>query len=237
MRRLSLKARHALLDVCRQRVQPEPPTVIGEPYIPYVPPQWNGVLVLAEAQNLSATSQGYVDDLRSMSETDRMRRLDIDPDSGLGIQPWDDGHLPFALLAAYPEHETKTYAVSNAVPWSVRTAKSTNANPTPELRARAVEFWKAVLPILKPDTIVTAGKVAREVLDSAWEGPTLPLRLPSPIALNRVSGMFDADDLLRRFKEVRTAAKAAPKLLEGYRTNKIFYACHAVSLTKAQAKK
>ncbi|NTJ39282.1 hypothetical protein HQK29_16785 [Vibrio vulnificus] len=49
--------------------------LIGEPYIPYIPNNWNGVLVLAESQNLSAGNNDYVQSLYNMSQDERIQRL------------------------------------------------------------------------------------------------------------------------------------------------------------------
>jgi hypothetical protein len=49
--------------------------IIAEPYIPFVPEDWNGVLVLAESQNLSKKNASYVAWLNGLSARDRIRRL------------------------------------------------------------------------------------------------------------------------------------------------------------------
>jgi hypothetical protein len=39
------------LDICsRHTLRDSTPVVVAEPYLPYMPPCWNRVLVLAEAQ-------------------------------------------------------------------------------------------------------------------------------------------------------------------------------------------
>ena len=52
-----------LFEICASHITPsEISVVIPEPYVPFVPDDWNGILVLAESQNLSQTSNGeYVD--------------------------------------------------------------------------------------------------------------------------------------------------------------------------------
>ena len=51
------------------------------------------------------------------------------------------------------------------------------------------------------------------------------------MAMSRVSGMFDEADLLIRYPEVNDVINRHPTLLDdNFRRNKIFYACHAVSL-------
>lgn len=66
-----------LLDVCRRNIlDNEQLAVVPEPYIPYVPESWNGLLVLAEAQNLSeATNSRYRAVLLGMGADERMQRL------------------------------------------------------------------------------------------------------------------------------------------------------------------
>ena len=57
--------RNELLDACERHTFSEPAAdeskvVIREPQVPFIPPQWNRCLVLAEAQNLWNTNGVYV---------------------------------------------------------------------------------------------------------------------------------------------------------------------------------
>ncbi len=48
---------HDALAVCRRFRDAAPSeTIFPEPYLPYVPSDWNGILVLAEAQHLAGAS-------------------------------------------------------------------------------------------------------------------------------------------------------------------------------------
>ncbi len=52
-----------LLDACKHHSLREADAhlaTIPEPYVPFVPPDWNGTLVLAEAQNHGRKSENYL---------------------------------------------------------------------------------------------------------------------------------------------------------------------------------
>src|SRR5262245_34630412 len=99
--------------------------VVPEPYFPLVPESWNGLLVVAEAQNL-ASETAYRSWLLAQAPEGRFRRLYRG--NGVGIQPWDDGSLKLAIHAALDMRPEET-AVSNAVPWSQRQSGGQNENP------------------------------------------------------------------------------------------------------------
>jgi len=131
--------------------------------------------------------------------------------------------------AAFSADAAET-AVSNAVPWSRRKDDGTNANPSPEMIGWAVAFWKDMLPLIRPSRIITAGRVAQTVItlaDPSAEYCRSCLRLPSPQAMSRVSGMFRKEDLLARYPEVRQVGERHPEWESSL--NKVFFACHAVS--------
>ena len=83
--------------------------------------------------------------------------------------------------------------------------------------------------------VVTCGTIAASVFDFVG-GKRKKLRSPSPNAMSRVSGMFRKDDLLERYPEVKTAYEEMKfdKNDISYEQNKIFYACHVVSLLKVR---
>ena len=110
---------------------------------------------------------------------------------GLAVGPWDDGSLPCAIEATFRLDSRET-AVSNAVPWSRIKPDGKNENPSEEMKDKAVRFWEDLLPLIKltPTHIITAGKVAEEVLERA--DPTRRycrknVRLPSQQAMGRIS--------------------------------------------------
>jgi hypothetical protein len=220
-----------LVDVCKGFVLPnDGSVVIDEPYIPYIPEQWNGILVLAESQNLSLSNSDYVNTLLSMSPEERIERLGSSPDY-VGVFPWDDGSIKLAVEAALQVHSSQV-AVSNAVLWSQRGKNKENTNPDIDLQGLSSEVWSKFLNILQPEKIICCGKIAQNVISKAnWNGDVVNLRLPAKTAMSRVSGMFDEADLLKRYPEVRSVLNQNPSLIgESFRKNKIYYACHAVSL-------
>ena len=219
-----------LVNECKNFILPnDGSVVIQESYIPYVPEKWNKILVLAESQNLSASNCDYVESLLSMSSEGRIRRLGASPDY-VGVYPWDDGSIKLAV-EAFLQVNSSNIAVSNAVLWSQRGKNEENKNPDIDLQTLSSEIWVKLLEILKPEKIICCGKIAQHVIGKTnWEGEIIHLRLPSKMAMSRVSGMFNPADLLKRYPEVEEVLSRSPDLIkDGFRNNKIFYACHAVS--------
>jgi hypothetical protein len=221
-----------LLDICKKHIPPKSENaVISEGYIPYIPDNWNKILVLAESQNLSRQNKKYVDWIQSLTPIERMNRLN-EYKNGIGIQPWDDGSLKLAIESALNEKAENT-GVSNAILWSQQSNTGANINPSNILLNLSALIWKEFLAILQPKLIITAGKKAEYVVKtSCWSGQHIKLRLPAKTALSRVSGMFKADDLLMRYPEVNRIVIKNPSWVNEYKQNKIFYACHAVSIIK-----
>jgi hypothetical protein len=232
--------RAQLVDLCRKHVLDAKRAVLSEPYVPFLPDAWNGLLVVAEAQNLSKTNEAYVERLRSVSSSERIDRLRLaSPESTIGIQPWDDGSLKLAVESAIDLRADET-AVSNAVLWSVRSDDDYNDNPSFDLSIRSIALWAAMLTILQPRRVVAAGAWARDVMTKAISAadlavtPTLWI-LPSRRLLSPFSPMVNQADLLRRFPEVKAVLDRHPEWVKGsYPNNKILYACLAVSATAAQ---
>lgn len=224
----------ALMEICRKHILPMSANVVlHEPYIPYIPDNWQGDLMLAEAQNLSITNQEYVERLANRSEAERINRLCNSND--LGIGPWDDFTMKIAYEAAFGQC-AEAVAVSNGVLWSEVTENSSNKNPSYELIKLSSELWRELLTILSPKKIIACGKIALSVIQGInGSCEPIPLRLPSRTALSRVSGMFSKLDLLNRFPEV---ARLRCNRIEWFKDvpwgnteqNKIFFACHAVSI-------
>ena len=224
------------ISICREFSDNAPAEVIiQEPYLPYIPEKWNGVLVLAEAQNLSKKADQYINKLKNSTSEDRIKRLYLH-DDGLGIQPWDDGTLKLALKAMVRDIDIREVAVSNSVPWSCVNEKRNNKNPTSEMTQKANEFWKALFDLWNPDIklIVVLGNIADQVIKGTTRAEVFRLRLPSPNYIQRISGMFSDKDLLARHPEVGEAKeyleKEYPKIMP--KPWQVFYACHAVSLGK-----
>lgn len=222
-----------LLKLCQSSAIKLPSAVtIPEPYIPFIPSNWNGCLVLAEAQNHSKRNDAYLSWLTELTSEDRMLRL-YELKDKLGCQPWDDGSLKFAT-ACISDDEPERWAVCNAVLWSRRSSSGSNDNPSKCMKENSVRLWEKYLKVLHPELIVAAGKVAREVIDKAgYTGDRLNLWLPSPLNLQRLATLFDTDDLLKRYPEAESKLAKYETLIMGKgRNNKFFYACHAVSMAR-----
>lgn len=212
--------------------------VVDIPYIPYIPENWNGILVVAEAQNLN------IGDYANCSDEQKICRLYPDHDSSrsyaiegpfpkMDVNPWADGSMPLALKAALNINPYEI-AICNACLWSRREGNA-NANPNEEMQTQSGKLWEEMWPLLDSDTekVICCGSIAASIFDFAGE-KLKELRHPSPNAMSRISGMFKIDDLLNRYPEVETAYQElrTDDILETCKQNKVFFACHAVSLLK-----
>jgi len=218
-----------LIQICQNfKLADRIPVIVKEPYIPYIPESSNKVLVVAESQNLSKKMQPYVDKLMKCSSNERILRL-YNPNNILHIHPWDDGSIKLALASL--NIEVNNTCVSNAVLWSQVGENEQNINPQKTLQIHSKKIWIQMLEVLKPEVIVCCGKIAQETFNNIYKCKMIHLRLPASTSLSRVSGMFSETDLLNRYPEVKRQVELNPKWVDGkYRLNKIFYACHAVSL-------
>ncbi len=224
------------MAVCRLHQWPEDrpeEVIVPEPYLPFVPRDWNGVLVLAESQHLAGKNR-YRERLDAYSSDQRILRLLLQDEKGhVGVGPWDeeDAIIKLALKAMLPAIRTEQVAVGNAVPWSREDSKGRNANPSKLMQQASVEFWRDLWGVWseKPRVIFPLGRIARNVTEKADLPNRIPLRLPSPNNINRICGMFNKDDLLRRYPEVRQAGKDLGVELK---LSNVFFACHALSLGK-----
>jgi hypothetical protein len=77
IRRWQMKTdlKNDLLSICRKAGRSLSGMVLAEPYIPFVPDEWNGILILSEAQNLGKLFGAHVGLLRDRSPEERLRRL------------------------------------------------------------------------------------------------------------------------------------------------------------------
>lgn len=223
-----------LIEICkRYTLSDAEQVVVPEAYIPYIPINWNKILVLAESQNLSKTNSKYVNSLKSLTSIERMQRLGHD-NLSFGVAPWSDGSLKLAIESAFDDEKADSTGVSNAVLWSQRSATGANINPSNELIEISSKLWKEYLFLLNPKLLITAGKKAENVINkTGWNGKHICLRLPAKTAMSRISGMFKTDDLLERYPEVKQVVHNNPEWVEDYRSNKVFFACHAVSIIKS----
>lgn len=234
-----MKRTDELSEICRRHTLPRPhDVVVPQPYVPFIPKNWNGVLVLAEAQNLSKGSPD-LEWLKSATADERIFRLGRD--GRIAIQPWEDGSLKLAVEAALGIRAART-AVSNAVPWSLVDEKGNNKNPTPELINRSKSIWAELLHALKSEHIITAGAIARRVITGALKKfDDKPLctawPLPSPRLFSPISQTIDEVELMQRFPEVAKAMSQNPEWVKTRRPNKILFACLAVAAIKGCARK
>jgi hypothetical protein len=155
-----------LIDICKSEkyLITGDHIVVSEPYIPYIPENWNGVLVLFEAQNLSGSNKG-IEAYRNAVKGDPYNRLgkrDFKKE-GIGITPWDEGWMDLPLKACYPKHEIEDYAVGNAVLWSLA-KNGKNISPTKELKESSNNIWEQMLKVSLPDKIIAVGSVAQEII-------------------------------------------------------------------------
>lgn len=220
-------------EVCLKHILPESPpslVVFREPYIPYVPSDWNGLLVLAESQNLAGAKHPHRSELETMTERERIDRL-YNNDGIRHVGPWDNGHLKMAveLLGFDPERA----AVSNAVPWTMEDSKR-NRNPDGQLIECAKGFWSDIIPELSMAhglaLVITVGKVARQVMEAGNQPRAFtlfPLASSSTNLFGRVAWLFDTQDLLARYPEGNSIVlryfptPSAPTVL---------FACHVLSM-------
>jgi uracil-DNA glycosylase len=229
-----------LLAICeRNKGSAGGGAVVDEPYIPFLPrkgrrPGWNGVLVLGEAQNLSAVFAGFV--RRLQASTPRERHLRLYWDSERHVRPWDDGTLQLAVEAVF-NRSAEEFGVGNAVLWSTLAGPSKNEAPRPTYIRLSMKVWREMLPLLSPQCVVTTGATAKKVIGSLRRDARgtwchLPLSSASPRYLNTVSGKVDEATLLRMTPEVERVVARHPEWVTKFRQNKIFFACEAVQIAK-----
>lgn len=243
-----LSLRESLKQICQNFALSENVKVIERtPYIPYIPENWNGVLVVAEAQNITE------DDYRDCSEEQKICRLYPNRDclqnyeiSGsfpkLDVKPWNDGSIPLALKASLELNLFET-AVGNSCFWSIRNGEA-NENPNEDMRNQSRILWQQMWDVLKErcSKVICCGNIATEIFNFIEDDNLTikELRHPSPNAMSRVSGMFNKDDLFSRYPEVKNAydelgfGNPTNESIRNYMQNKIFFACHAVSLLKTE---
>ncbi|MCB9550248.1 MAG: hypothetical protein H6706_31005 [Myxococcales bacterium] len=160
------------------------PPVIAEAHWPFRPANWNGVLVLGEAQNL-ATSAGTPAQVRAYSleaqglgsPDERAGRLTSLPAfmpagwSGqtIHVKPWHSG--PLRMAVACHGHDPDRCAVTNAVPWAW--TKGGKDDNTMLGRKAVVEAAAAFLTTLfprQPRTVYACGGRAQAVTAAAgWD--------------------------------------------------------------------
>jgi hypothetical protein len=118
--------------------------VIDEyPYAPYIPDNWNGYLIVAEAQQLRGKSEGnnaFVEVLKSAVANDLIFRLNNKKflNDKVGISPWDEGYIKLALKSAFSDIDLNQVGVANAVPWHL---DKTNKEQDKFLCDLSAKYW------------------------------------------------------------------------------------------------
>ena len=222
--------------------------VFEEPYIPYLPDNWNKFLILGEAQNLSSVSnenKDYIEMLKKRDREYRIKRLGKYPknyEHKIGVGPWDDNSLKLAFASIFGNGSIDQVSVSNAILWSV--VDKNKRNPSSKLKgetefkelsekleSRSRDIWIEFIKIMEPKYIIATGKVAHQVIQESIQGIEY-LEWAHPAFIRRISFLFDEGDLLKRYTEVDNAIKALKLNEDKEFRNKVFYACHCVSKSR-----
>jgi hypothetical protein len=216
------------------------------PYAPFIPKNWNGILVLGISQKISVHNNGDVDyreSLLNLSDDYLMFRLgnkDVTgkkSDQFLGVKPWDDGYLKLAMLSCFPESKVNEYGVSNVIPWELNRDNKFQNN---FLESKSIKFWKDVLTVIKPKYVIGIGQITGNAFALGYACKKMKFRyfqLLSPVSLRTIINLFDENDIYFRYPEVRYAFELNSKLIKRNNPNwrhYILYAAHAVSKIKAK---
>ena len=222
--------RRRFIEICmKHRHLGIPGVVFAEPHAPFVPPTWNGILVLAIAQNLSGTPKNVEHRQSTSDASPEAKVLRLGTGGKVQVGPWDDGALKLAVEAALSERAGET-AVSNAILWSE--SEDPSKVPGPPLQRASVKVWAEMLPLLRPRVILTAGRAAFDVVRALAKlqgEPWLhvPLRFPGwrfgPRKLP-----FERARLLSKYPEVERAIQQHPDWLGVDPLRTIVFGCHAV---------
>ena len=208
-----------LFAVCRRHAYEGGDVVVPEPYVPHFPKKsrWNGVLVLAIAQNLSDSSRDYRKWLQALEQRDRWNRLNLDtsPLDGIGIGPWDDGTMKLSVAALLGVAAIDRVAVSNAIVWSGRKTGSSK-HLSSQVEEASVSFWADLLDALQPNRVLAfsrrAATVMEKVMKKAGVEESELISLPAPFSRNySFSFKMDTDRLLTAFPEVASALRDTKK--------------------------
>jgi hypothetical protein len=260
---MNVKLQTKLLQICKKhRIAPyeylnynhEAPRYNIYPYSPYIPANWNHILVLGISQNISIRNKGnkeYRESLLDALDEDLIFRLGNEyvtkqkPGKFIGVEPWDDGLLKLAMLSCFPEFGANQFGVANALPWELsKEDKSLNSF----LEDKSIAFWNETLPVLKPKYIIMVGEAVNDVItctdycrtvESAKTNDCNLYKLLPYRYFTYLINLFDSNDIINRFPEVKHAIKAHPSLvniIKKYKGFYILYAAHAVSKIKPNLK-
>lgn len=169
----------------------------------------------------------------AMSSEERILQLQ-DP-ARIPVQPWDDGTLKLAVATVWGSEAVERTAVSNAVPWSRKTADRSLKGPSAIMKRKAREFWRKVFEIMKPMRIATTGAIAYDVMSDFTEFEVLKWPSASSKVLAPLSRSYDENRLLAKFPEVGAAMKRHPEWVTSSRLNKVLFCCLAMTRTGVDA--
>jgi hypothetical protein len=202
--------RDKLLHICKGHTFGQAGMAVPEPYIPFFPQgplAWNGVLVVAVAQNLSDTNRGYRSWLVEASQQVRQDRLSTYfAEYGIiGVGPWDDGTIKLAIAALRGADAVKRVAVSNAVLWSGGDSGTSEAL-SKQAERNSVSFWTEVLEVMNPAEVIAFGAIAGRVMKESGAAKHGLVEMPGPFSrIHSIGFKMDLDRLLLAFPEVAEA--------------------------------
>ena len=224
------KLKDQLIEICESKMlDGSQGAIFPEPYIPYIPDKWNGVLVLAEAQNLAKSNDNYVATLKNYDKRKKIERLyhAVKTENRVRIQPWDDGSLQLAVEVLNEEPD-KT-AVSNSVMWSLRNKNGANKTPTAELKKNSRAIWTKLLKEMNPKIILTAGAVARSVIQPIWSlEKQVNLRSSSPVAMAVLAGRTASKEVDSTRETINRLKKKYPDWFKKHSRFKELYIWHTI---------
>ena len=226
-----------LLALCGRHVYHGGGVVVPEPYVPFIPrlpSGWNGILVVAIAQNLADTQREYREWLESLKPHDRWNRLNIDgsPLKGIGIGPWDDGTIKLCVAALRGAKAVDRIAVSNAILWSGRDGGAVELL-SKQAGIASAEAWREMLHVTNPAEVIAFGSDAHKVMKKAGVPQDRLVCMPGPFVRKySFSFRMDVGRLVSAFPEVaRARADLAGRVELAHEAMAIHCACACVSLT------
>jgi hypothetical protein len=232
----------ALFGICQKNSTSQQMAVIQEPYVPHFPnhPEaWNGILVVAEAQNLSDRFAQYRSRLQKLSQSgnrealwDRLNQPLFGEGDAIGIGPWDDGTIKLTVACLRGLSTVDRVAVSNAVVWSAREGGASE-HLRQELLESSVRFWDDLLGVLRPREILTFGATAKSVMRRTGFPKGRTVDLPGPFSRTLQIGFkMDASRLLQGLPEVADVLGPAREAFHiGNEHLAIHCACASISRT------
>lgn len=175
------------IDLATSARPPIDGSVVQVAHLPHVPCDWNGTLVLAQAQNLALSGrdhESYALEVRAMNPEDQARRLwyphhfpeTVPADLRTHIHPWHSGPIPMALRVFHPELDLARVALTNAIPWSwvrpgARGGERDRSMEDALVLKAASGFLKAAFADRAPDRVIACGHVAASVVETlGWPG-------------------------------------------------------------------